>query len=109
MNSLLRSYGKLMRSTVKYLYRRKRVEQRRIGGTDDHFRAWCCFLICFFLVLCRETRKHQILLHRSRGSVTVERSGPRHLASVIELKHGVLHGRKDNELRQGVGPASAVR
>ena len=43
MNSLLRSYGKLMRSTVKYLYRRKRVEQHWIGGTGDYLRTWVLF------------------------------------------------------------------
>ena len=69
----------------------------------------CCFLICFFLALCRETRKHQTLLHRWRGSVAVQVSVPRQLAPVIELKHGVLHGSEENEIRRGVGPARAVR
>lgn len=69
----------------------------------------CCFLICFFLALCRETRKHQTVVHRRRASVSVQHSGPRHLAPVIELKHGVLQGSDEDEIRQGVGPASAVR
>ena len=65
----------------------------------------CCFLIGFFYALCRETRNHRTVW---RASVTVQRSGPRHLAPVIELKHGVLHGSDEGEI-QVVGPASAVR
>jgi hypothetical protein len=43
MKSLLRSYEKLMRSIVKYLYRRGRVEQHWISGNGDHLRARVLF------------------------------------------------------------------
>jgi hypothetical protein len=69
----------------------------------------CCFLICFFFALRRETRKHQTVVHQWRALMTVQHSGPRHLAPVIELKHGVLHGSDEDEIRQVVGRASAVR
>ena len=69
----------------------------------------CCFLTCFFFALSRETRKQHAVLHRWRASVTVDRSGPRYLAPVIELKHGVLHGSDEDEIRQVVGRARAVR
>lgn len=69
----------------------------------------CCFLICFFFALSRETRKQHTVAHRWRASVIVQRSGPRHLAPVIELKHGVLRGSDEDEIRQVVGPASAIR
>ena len=66
----------------------------------------CCFLICFFFALSRETRKQHAVIHRRRP---LQRSGPRHLAPVIELKHGVLYRRDEDEIQQVVGPASAVR
>jgi hypothetical protein len=69
----------------------------------------CCFLICFFAALCRETRKHQAVVHRWRAPVPPQRSGPRYLAPVIELKHNVVHGSDEVEIRRVAGPASAVR
>ena len=96
-----------MRPTIEYLCRRKCVQQHWIGGTGDHLRVRMLFPD--LLLLRTMPRDPKAPDHRTsvESSVTVQRSAPRHLAPVIELKHGVLHGSDEDEIWQGVGPARA--
>jgi len=64
----------------------------------------CCFLGCFFLALCRETKKHRTTVRLLKPEVMARYSKPRHLAPVIELKR--VEGRDGDDKVIRLGAAS---